>query len=120
MFKLKMKESILGVVMGTAITMVVCLLSNPAPALSRQSGPIHSKYIGNRFIEVEDAGSVSGMNQDERAHILLDTDTGVEYIMMTGQNGGLSPLLDSKGRPVVLHKEKQGVPDQGGMSGWQD
>ncbi len=34
--------------------------------------------------------------------IILDTETGVQYLMTTdGYAGGLTPLLDREGRPVI-------------------
>lgn len=49
-----------------------------------------------RFKRIYIQGSIS------TAEILVDTVTGVNYLFMTsGQAGGLTPLLDEKGQPVI-------------------
>ena len=51
----------------------------------------------NRFIKTY---SQSTFSADTK--IFVDTETGVNYIFIqTGYAGGLTPLLDSQGKPVV-------------------
>lgn len=43
-----------------------------------------------------------GLGLTKQAIILRDKDTGVQYLFfMTGYGGGLTPLLDQDGKPVV-------------------
>lgn len=51
----------------------------------------------NRFERVYSQSSFSGSTQ-----ILVDKETGVNYIYhSSGYGGGLSPLLDREGKPVI-------------------
>lgn len=51
---------------------------------------------GKRFVKVYTQGVVSTQE------IWQDTETGVQYFWMaSGYAGGLTPLLDAAGRPVV-------------------
>lgn len=51
----------------------------------------------NRFEKVYSQSSFSGSTQ-----ILVDKETGVNYIYhSSGYGGGLSPLLDREGKPVI-------------------
>lgn len=53
----------------------------------------------NRFKEVYREGRVFP------TVIIEDTVTGIQYLWMTGSTGaGLTPLLDSEGKPVVNKK----------------
>ena len=55
---------------------------------------------GQRFIKVmEDIGFISGNE------ILVDTQTGVQYLYHAGCNGGgLTLLVDAEGKPLLYHK----------------
>lgn len=49
-----------------------------------------------RFIKVYSKGAMEG------CEIWVDTETGVNYFYhFSGYSGGLTPLLDSDGKPVV-------------------
>jgi hypothetical protein len=49
-----------------------------------------------RFIEVYTQGVMTVIK------IVIDTETGVQYLWYnSGYAGGLTPLLDSEGKPVV-------------------
>ncbi|RIW31318.1 hypothetical protein D3H55_15185 [Bacillus salacetis] len=49
-----------------------------------------------RFEEIHVEGTVSGNK------IIVDTETGVHYLYSwSGYSGGLTPLLDKDGKPVV-------------------
>ena len=51
-----------------------------------------------RFMEIHDEGSVLG----RKATILLDLETGVNYLwVQEGNAGGLTPLLNADGTPVM-------------------
>lgn len=51
----------------------------------------------NRFEKVYSQSTFSGSTQ-----ILVDKETGVNYIYhSSGYGGGLTPLLDREGKPVV-------------------
>lgn len=51
----------------------------------------------NRFEKVYSQSSFSGSTQ-----ILVDKETGVNYIYhSSGYGGGLTPLLDREGKPVI-------------------
>ena len=51
-----------------------------------------------RFVRTYTQGALSTME------IWVDTQTGVNYLVRTsGYAGGLTPLLDAAGHPVVTH-----------------
>ena len=51
-----------------------------------------------RFIKILDEGSTWTTNRE----IWVDKKTGVNYLWIdSGYGGGLTPLLDANGRPVV-------------------
>lgn len=51
----------------------------------------------NRFEKVYSQSTLSGSTQ-----ILVDKETGVNYIYhSSGYGGGLTPLLDREGKPVI-------------------
>ena len=53
-----------------------------------------------RFIKVLDEGSAFGWQRT----IFVDRQTGVNYLWVaSGNAGGLTPLLDAAGHPVVTH-----------------
>ena len=53
-----------------------------------------------RFIKVLDEGSTWTMKRE----IWVDKTTGVNYLWInSGYAGGLTPLLDAAGHPVVTH-----------------
>jgi len=44
----------------------------------------------------------NSLSKNGQKEIFVDTETGVHYLMcMKGNAGGLTPLLDSEGKPVV-------------------
>ena len=50
----------------------------------------------DRFIKVYSQGAVTS------TEILVDRETGVNYIFHSaGYSGGLTPLLDAEGKPVI-------------------
>lgn len=54
----------------------------------------------NRFEKVYTQGSIDVME------IWIDTETGVNYLYhQVGYSGGLTPLLDKDGKPVVTFKD---------------
>ena len=60
------------------------------------------KKLKGRFVEIYSTG-VAGYNK-----ILMDTVTGVQYFWHTdgsGSTGGLCPLLNADGKPVVTPPE---------------
>ena len=53
-----------------------------------------------RFIKVQNEGSTWTTNRE----IWVDKTTGVNYLWIaSGYAGGLTPLLDAAGHPVVTH-----------------
>ena len=53
---------------------------------------------GERFIKVLDEGSAFGWQRT----VFVDRQTGVNYLWIaSGYGGGLTPLLNADGRPVV-------------------
>ena len=51
-----------------------------------------------RFIKVLDEGSAFGWQRT----VFVDRQTGVNYLFQTSGNaGGLTPLLDREGKPVI-------------------
>ena len=57
-----------------------------------------------RFIKVLDGGSAFGWQRT----IFVDRQTGVNYLWISsGYGGGLTPLLNADGRPVVT-----GIPTE--------
>lgn len=54
----------------------------------------------NRFVAVYSDGS--GMRTEGIRVIIVDKETGVNYLLCkTGYGAGLTPLLDSDGKPIV-------------------
>ena len=52
----------------------------------------------DRFEQVYEQGSLFGVT----CRVLRDKQTGVQYLFaQCGQAGGLTPLLDREGRPVI-------------------
>ncbi|MBE5958241.1 MAG: xylan 1,4-beta-xylosidase [Lachnospiraceae bacterium] len=52
--------------------------------------------MGDRFKKVYDQGVLKGIE------IWVDTETGVNYMAyINGYAGGLSPLLDREGKPII-------------------
>lgn len=59
------------------------------------------KMKEKRFVKTYSQGSMEGVQ------IIVDTHTGVNYLFrFSGYAGGLSPLLDENGAPVVTPREK--------------
>lgn len=55
----------------------------------------------NRFIRAYEQGSI------EKIQIWVDRETGVNYLFQVfGYAGGITPLLDENGKPVITPKEK--------------
>ena len=55
----------------------------------------------NRFQKVYKQGTVEGME------IWIDRETGVNYLVnFAGYRGGITPLLDAEGKPVVKKIKK--------------
>lgn len=60
--------------------------------------------MADRFKKVYTQGSI---NVNE---IWVDTETGINYLYhMAGNSGGLTPLLDHDGKPVVTYEEGVGL-----------
>ena len=56
----------------------------------------------NRFQKIHAEGMMAG------TEILLDTETGVQYLFYkSGYAGGLTPLLGADGKPIITPPEKQ-------------
>lgn len=54
----------------------------------------------DRFIKIHSESRMAGSNE-----IWVDTQTGVNYLFhAAGYSGGLTPLLDAEGKPVILPK----------------
>ncbi|OQA14963.1 MAG: hypothetical protein BWY62_00834 [Firmicutes bacterium ADurb.Bin356] len=54
-----------------------------------------------RFVRVHSKGTLSGNE------IWVDTQTGVNYYFhSSGYAGGLTPLLDKEGKPIVFSQEE--------------
>ena len=56
-----------------------------------------------RFVRVE-SNSLSGGSilSTENVSVILDTDTGVNYLFVqSGYSGGLTVLLDENGKPII-------------------
>ena len=54
-----------------------------------------------RFVKIYAHGKIEG------SQILVDTETGVNYYFrFSGYAGGLTPLLDENGKPVVTSKDE--------------
>ena len=50
----------------------------------------------NRFVWLKSEGFL------KKARIIVDTETGVNYLFVqAGYAGGLTPLLDADGKPIV-------------------
>ncbi len=55
-----------------------------------------------RFLEVYKEGKLKGVR------IWQDNETGVQYLFAwDGYAGGITPLLDEKGKPVCVHDQTQ-------------
>ena len=60
--------------------------------------------MDDRFKRVYKQGAVSIME------IWVDTETGVNYLWREdGYSGGLTPLLDCDGKPVVTYEDSVGL-----------
>jgi hypothetical protein len=60
----------------------------------------------NRFKVVLREGS--SIRDDGMRQILVDTKTGVNYLVWkVGYAGGITPLLDPEGRPVITPADKE-------------
>ena len=60
----------------------------------------------NRFKVVLREGS--SIRDDGMRQILVDTKTGVNYLVWkAGYAGGITPLLDREGRPVITPADKE-------------
>lgn len=56
-------------------------------------------YTGKRFEKVFEEGN--GLTSSQKI-IYVDKETGVNYLFIqSGYSGGLTPLLDAEGKPVV-------------------
>ncbi len=54
-----------------------------------------------RFVKVHSDGAFAPMQ------IWVDTETGVNYLVLRdGNAGGITPLLDREGKPVITYVEK--------------
>lgn len=52
--------------------------------------------VQDRFVKIYSQGALAGME------IWVDTKTGVNYVAhFNGSAGGITPLIDSDGKPVV-------------------
>ena len=49
----------------------------------------------DRFQKIYSQGVITGVE------ILVDIQTGVNYLFCSGNAGGLTPLLDREGKPVI-------------------
>ena len=55
------------------------------------------KKENKRFKTVHEEGNISS-----RCKIIVDTETGINYLInVDGYAGGITPLLDKNGKPVV-------------------
>ncbi len=65
----------------------------------------------SRFITVYKESST--FSDSGKKMILVDRETGVNYLWIcSGYAGGLSPLLDSSGRPVVTYVSGSVLPER--------
>lgn len=54
----------------------------------------------NRFQKIYGEGLIEG------GEILLDTETGVQYLFYkSGYAGGLTPLLGTDGKPIIISQD---------------
>lgn len=54
-----------------------------------------------RFVKIYSKGAMEG------SEIWVDTETGVNYFYhFSGSSGGLTPLLDSDGKPIVSSRSE--------------
>ena len=59
-----------------------------------------------RFVKTY--SQVDGVLSSVITNILVDTETGVNYVFhKDGYGGGLTPLLDENGKPIVTPIEKK-------------
>ena len=59
-----------------------------------------------RFEKVYKQGGLSG------CEIFVDTETGVQYLFcQSGYAGGLTPLLDAEGKPLIYHEKQKFSPE---------
>lgn len=55
---------------------------------------------GKRFDITETEGGVKGL------YVIVDKETGVNYLMAKfGNTGGLCPLLDKDGKPIISRQQ---------------
>ena len=58
-----------------------------------------SKY-GDRFIITEKQGG--SLKESGLMKVIVDRETGVNYLFIhSGHAGGLTPLLDAEGKPII-------------------
>lgn len=58
--------------------------------------PVMYEYSGNRFEAIYRQGAM------QTYKVIVDKATGVNYLQITsGYAGGLTPLLDSEGKPII-------------------
>ena len=58
-----------------------------------------SKY-GDRFIITEKQGG--SLKESGLMKVIVDRETGVNYLFIqSGYAGGLTPLLDAEGKPII-------------------
>ncbi|MGN1014362.1 MAG: DUF6440 family protein [Butyricicoccus sp.] len=58
------------------------------------------KSQNNRFMVLHKEGSV--LKDEALRQILVDRETGVQYLFLhSGYAGGLTPLLDAEGKPLL-------------------
>ena len=60
------------------------------------------KKIENRFIIISKEGST--LKEEGLRQILVDRETGVNYIVIkSGYGLGITPLLDKDGKPIITN-----------------
>ena len=68
-----------------------------------------AKKEENRF-EIQKSETIGAFVGLKGATILLDKETGVNYLFyQEGYAGGLTPLLDADGKPVITKSSERGV-----------
>lgn len=56
----------------------------------------------DRFEKVYSQGGLTG------TEIWVDKETGVQYLFhYSGYSGGMTPLLDREGKPIIRHSQEQ-------------
>ena len=60
----------------------------------------------NRFIRILKEGSA--LKNEGLRQVFVDRETGVQYLFLhTGYAGGLTPLLDAEGKPLLDKRYKE-------------